>query len=130
MACTDYQRITNKLLDGEIKAASNSDVFAHLAGCAECRGFFDAIMILAREMDRNELPTEADGEPTRKPQAGRNDRSVRADLHSQRRYRQNRIRTFLVVGALVFLTGMFWTSAISSRPTERMESVQLEMPNH
>ena len=40
MTCEHYQQQTSALLDGEASPESSAPLFAHLAGCENCRTFF------------------------------------------------------------------------------------------
>ena len=52
MDCNDYQRLINRLHDGELPAGESAGVFHHLATCGACRDFFHALQKLDGEMNR------------------------------------------------------------------------------
>jgi hypothetical protein len=41
-----------------VKAAASGELFEHLGKCAECRGFFDTLTKLNRELEKSQLLTE------------------------------------------------------------------------
>jgi len=53
MNCTTYQEEINHFIGGEMGMDRQVDLFQHLAGCADCQSFIDA-MIRMKEATRNE----------------------------------------------------------------------------
>ena len=60
MECMDYQRLINRLHDGELPSEDSGRVFLHLSACAECRDFYSGLRILDSAMNRlaDHLPSE------------------------------------------------------------------------
>jgi len=58
MKCDEYQRMINKFIDHELKAAECSAMFDHLGTCMECRQFYDSINALGTELDKIPFPNE------------------------------------------------------------------------
>jgi anti-sigma factor RsiW len=56
MPCPDYEARLFQLADGELPAADQSATRSHLAGCAECRAFFDGLRILDSALARSLSP--------------------------------------------------------------------------
>ena len=56
MSCEEYQLMTSKLLDGEVLPDASHMVFAHLASCAECRGFFYKVQNMNASLSRMAEP--------------------------------------------------------------------------
>ena len=52
MTCEDHQRIINRFIDHEVKAAESALMFEHLAQCEECRQFYDSIVQVGVELDK------------------------------------------------------------------------------
>ena len=44
MNCERYQEFVSQFADGELQGAGESEMFAHLRGCATCRAFFRTAM--------------------------------------------------------------------------------------
>lgn len=60
MECMDYQRLINRLHDGELPSEDSARVFLHLSACAECRDFYTGLRILDSAMNRlaDRMPSE------------------------------------------------------------------------
>ena len=56
MNCTTYQEEINHFIDGEMGTGQQVELFQHLAGCADCQSFIDA-MVRMKEATRNEQIT-------------------------------------------------------------------------
>ena len=52
MQCQEFQRLINRLRDGELPEGESTVVFQHLAECTECRGFFFALQALDGALTR------------------------------------------------------------------------------
>jgi predicted anti-sigma-YlaC factor YlaD len=52
MNCSDHQRIINRFIDHEVRAAECAELFEHLGACGECRQFYDSIITLSVELDK------------------------------------------------------------------------------
>ncbi len=70
MDCEHKQEQLGRLLDGEMPARDQGDLFAHLGGCGECRRWFDTVTsirvavgrdreVIARAADAIQLPSLA-----------------------------------------------------------------------
>ncbi len=46
MKCSEYQLMISRLIDGEVAPGSSAPIFAHVASCGECRGFYHQIQAL------------------------------------------------------------------------------------
>ena len=128
MTCTDHQKMISKLMDCEVKAAECAELFDHLARCAECRRFFDIMTVLGNEMEKIQIPQdEVREEGWRAGGIGDRDWRSRGPITKARspyQARQGRLRTMMLVGILVLLTGLFWTTAVTGRTDDRIVAAQ------
>lgn len=51
MSCDEYQPMISKLLDGEVLPGASGVLFAHLASCGECQGFYHRMQALSASFD-------------------------------------------------------------------------------
>jgi len=52
MDCTEYQRLTSTLRDGELTRDESARVFGHLSVCTECREFYFELQVLDGALNR------------------------------------------------------------------------------
>lgn len=64
MECEEIQRQLSLFIDGALEPAQQPPVLTHIAGCAECRGFFQGALRIrqAGQTEQIRLPDEADQE--------------------------------------------------------------------
>jgi len=96
MTCNECQRAINKLLDGEVTAASSSDLFDHLTKCGDCRRFFDAMALIGREMEKSQQLDEPMTALAWNAGSRKDPRHSIAGISIQRQTRQSRFRRSLL----------------------------------
>ncbi len=52
MKCSEFQLMISKLIDGEVPPGASAPIFAHVATCGECRGFYHRLQVLNASLER------------------------------------------------------------------------------
>ncbi len=60
MDCDNYKKLLNAYHDNELEKGAEPDVFSHLSGCGECRGYFKNINFISANIKQEEFPDELD----------------------------------------------------------------------
>ena len=133
MNCRDYQQMTSRLIDLELKATASAVLFEHLGKCAQCRKFFDNLMRLNLELDKAQAPVELEKEVSvqwsRQLEGKGQLQVIRAT-----QTRHARWRTAALLALLVLLTSLFWSSTVTRQSGDQFsdtrETARTDIPNY
>ena len=115
MTHNDYQEQVSQLIDGELAAADQPSLFAHLSECAECRNFLNSTLALRSQLavtaavpisqEFNQRMQEAVFNT--EPLLNRQPAAFRLALAAS-------IAFILLMGSLVFGPQMLWTQPMGA----------------